>query len=136
MCVSVCVCWGGGVRSTKSCEDVVVSRAQSKSIPKLAGPEKFVIIIVPGFISVWRSSSSFEDGKKEEKVAVEKGWKNCWDCTAWAWTARTLLRVPRNIRRNSPVECNSRATSFIAVIIVTFVDLSFSYIYTHAPTHA
>lgn len=47
------------------------SSFQSKSIPKLAGPEKFVIIIVPGFISVWRSSSSLEE-KEGEQEGAEK----------------------------------------------------------------
>jgi len=68
----VCVC-----TSLLNCAENVVE----KYTRKLAGPEKFVIIIVPGFISVWRSSSSLEKKEKEEDEK-EKGWKNCWDCTA------------------------------------------------------
>jgi hypothetical protein len=81
VCVCVCVCVCVEVYNTNytNCVNVVVLSVQSKSILKLAGTEKFVIIIVPGFISVWRSSSSSLNAEDNER---EKGWKNCRDCTA------------------------------------------------------
>lgn len=89
-----------------NCVNVVLLSVQSKSILKLGGPEKFVIIIVPGFISVWWSSSLLnvvdntrEEGKTVGIVRRHRSSKLCFR----SWEIYDVIARPNVIREPRPL---------------------------------